>query len=145
MLHCLAYPDAPGDRHIDSATLGAALELAEYFRVSAFRVLPHFGQHGQASTGSLVARVAAILDTAGGAWIARSAIRDALHRNVKADDIAEALTRLEEQERAEQRMVADTGGRPREEWRSLINAETRERGNAESPSGADDEELEWTA
>ena len=46
--------------------------------------------------------------------------------------VIEALTRLEEQGRAERRVRRDgQGGKPPEEWRSLsTNALTRKRGNA---------------
>ena len=127
ILHCLKHPDQPESRRVSPATMGAAIDLVEFFRLSAFRVLPRFGQHGASSEGSLVAKVAAILDDAGGAWVSRSAIRDALHRNPSAQAITEALTRLEEQGRAEPRFNRDgRTGRPPEEWRSLANDLTRE-------------------
>ena len=120
ILHCLAHPEHPACREVSGATMSAALDLAEYFRAHALRVLPRFGQYTADGEGSLVGKVAAILDDAGGDWVARSAIRDALHRNPSAAAISEALTRLEEQGRAEQRVNRDERtGRPPEEWRSL--------------------------
>ncbi len=142
ILHCLAHPDRPESTPLGSAILCDALALSEYFRAHALRVLPRFGQHGAAGAGSLVAAVAAILDRAGGAWVARSAIRDALHRNPSAAAVAEALARLEEQGRAERRVHRDDGqGRPAEEWRSLATGPRR--GTLQPLD--DEEEAEWTA
>ncbi len=143
ILHCLTYPEAPAGRRVSAATMGAALELVEYFRAHALRVLPKLGQHDAPAAESLVGKVAAILDAAHGAWVSKSAIRDALHRNPDAGAVGEALARLAEQGRAERRVNREAGaGRPPEEWRSLVDAQTRERENAESSPG-DDEVLEW--
>lgn len=145
ILHCLTYPDRPAQMEVSAATLTAALDLTEYFRAHALRVLPQFGQDDARGGRSLVSQVAAILDHAGGAWVARSAIRDALHRNPTADEVGEALARLAEQGRAERRVNLAVGmGRPPEEWRSLVTPLTRKRGNAESPL-LDDKEREWRA
>lgn len=128
VLHCLTYLTAPEYHAVDSATMGAAIELSEYFRAHAGRVLPHFGLPIAAMRGSLVAKVAAILDAAGGAWLMRSVIRDALHRNCDAHELTEALKRLEEMGRTERRLNRDVAvGRPPEEWRSCV-AQAHEEG-----------------
>lgn len=128
ILHCLTYPTAPEFRTLDAATMGAAIDLGEYFRAHACLVLPRFGQPVAATQGSLVAKVAAILDAAGGAWVMRSAIRDALHRNCDARELTVALECLKEKGRAEQRHKREVAvGRPPEEWRSCV-AQTHEEG-----------------
>lgn len=142
VLHCLAHPDDCGRRRIGAATMGAALELVEYFRAHAYRVLPRFGVTGAGDTGSVVGKVAAILDGAGGEWVGRAAIRDRLHRNCPAASVSEALQRLAELGRAESRVNREGIGRPAEEWRSLTDAGTRERGNAESADGREIERWE---
>lgn len=131
IIHCLTYPDAPAELLVDDSTMQAAIELAEYFRTHAHRVLPRFGATAAGAT-SLVGNVAAILADAAGAWINRSTIRDQFHRNCPAAEITQALQILAEQGLAESRLNREGQGRPAEEWRSCSQAETRKRGKRQS-------------
>jgi len=140
VLHCLTYPDDPAAYRISRLTMRDAIELVEYFRAHARRVLPLIGQAAPAGRDNLVGKVAAILERSNGTWVFRSAIRDALHRNPSSEEIGSALAQLETQGLAERGMIRTSAGagRPAEAWRSTVfprpsDAETRERGNPPLP------------
>lgn len=123
ILHALAYPAEPEKAAVAACTMADALDLVEYHRKHAARVLPKFGATGAGGDGSLVAKVARILDGFGGTWVPRSVLLDKLHRNPTADALTDALGRLEEVGRAERQKRGGQPGRPAEEWRSTATGE----------------------
>lgn len=76
-----------------------ALEMAEYFRAHAQRVMTHFGA-APARHEAFGTRLLAILLSAG-TWITRTSIHDELGRNAKAADLDVALSALADEGLAE--------------------------------------------
>lgn len=150
ILHCLTYPDAPIQTDITRETLQGAIALTEYYRSHAHRVLPHFGAAATSSRGAgVVQRIALLLEQANGEWVGRTEISRGLGRNVKSDEITAALQTLASRRHAESRMGGSTerGGRPTEEWRSLLWGITKKRTNltlfdrhSTDPIGLDDDD-----
>jgi len=137
VLHCLLWGEQAATAPVAPEVMEQAIALVEYFREQAHRVLPIFGQPDTA-TSSPRSRIHAFLRSAGGAWVPRSALRDELHRNISSAELGEILRQLEFEgliERNKER--AGRPGRPPEEWRSIDNAETRKRDNAETSPDED--------
>lgn len=116
-LHLLAHP-RERERALSAATMRDAIEVVEYFRAHLGRVLPAFGAAPPADGAGVPARVLRAIAGAAPGWIARSAIGEQLGGHVPAAAVGAALERLEARGAVERRSVA-TGGRGREEWRSL--------------------------
>jgi putative DNA primase/helicase len=132
ILHCLRYPDDPAAHLVDRDTLAGAIELAEYFRAHARRVLPNFGSTPPARSAGLEARVPRILERAGGEWVDRGELHKDLGGHTPAEALTEVLTRLESQGSAERRSLS-TGGRPSEQWRCLRANEESEKSHSSLP------------
>jgi len=132
ILHCLEHPDNPADVDITTATINSAIELAEYYRSHAYRVLPHFGASSSGHGAGVTQRVARVLEQANGDWVRRTEISKGLGRNVTSERIAGALQELATRCHAESRTLSsgERGGRPTEEWRSLISEITKKRTNS---------------
>ncbi|MBI4498112.1 MAG: DUF3987 domain-containing protein [Chloroflexi bacterium] len=125
ILHCLTHPDR--SRDLDAETMAGALELTEYFRAHAHRVLMHFGVAAVVPSGGLAVRVLRVLEAANGEWVARDAILSKVSRNTPANEYDAALGDLEQQGLVEQRKVKpDGGGRPSEQWRKKDTKENIE-------------------
>jgi putative DNA primase/helicase len=132
ILHCLRYPDDPAAHLVDRDTLAGAIELAEYFRAHARRVLPGFGSTPPARTAGLEARVLRLLEGAGGEWVDRGELHKRLGGHTAAEALSEALTQLESQGLAERRSLS-TGGRPSEQWRCPRTNEESEKSHRSLP------------
>jgi hypothetical protein len=120
VLHALAHPDNP-PLVVSGETMQNAIDLVEYFRGQALRALPSFQTspvRGQAA--GVKSRIRRILDRAAGEWVTRTEINNKLKGAVDTEEITEALNQLSSSEEAEMRTVP-TGGRPREEWKSLTS------------------------
>ena len=117
VLHLLAH-SGDANRRLSVETLRDAILIVEYFRDHLRRVLPAFGALPSASGAGLPSRIHRILAHAAPDWTARTEINDRLGGHVPAAEIAAALDRLERDGAAE-RQFAETGGRPREEWRAI--------------------------
>ncbi len=105
-----------------AARLDDAIELIEYLRAHARRVLVHFGTAAPQVDAGLAGRVRAILERAAveeaetGGWISRTEIWTQLHRNADASSLDGALAALQVEGVAESREVP-TGTNKRTEWR----------------------------
>ena len=121
ILHCLHHPgDATTSVGINSIT--GAISVIEYFRSHLVGILPRFGGKGSTKSAGLEPRVMrALNDKHQGAWVGRRELYRDLGGNVQAADLAELLDRLVAEGKAENRTVP-TGGKPREETRSLSRA-----------------------
>jgi hypothetical protein len=125
ILHCLQHADVPAAERVALATMDAAIELAEYHRAHAQRVLPRFRAAPSTGSAGLYERVLRILDAANGAWVNRRTLHQKLHGNVAAADLTAMLERLAAEGQAEQEQIP-TGHRPAECWRrtSRTNEQT---------------------
>jgi len=130
ILHCLAHPDNPGIA-LDDGTMADAIELVEYFRQHAHRVLVHFGALSPARLAGLDGRVIRILDQADG-WVDRTALHRRLGGHVAAQALSAALSRLESEGLAERRSVP-TEGRPAEQWRAVARGNEEDEERPEKP------------
>lgn len=131
ILHCLTRPGSPTARPLDRETMLGAIELAEYFRAHALRVLPGFGAISPARSAGLLGRIERLLGAAGGEWLSRETINRKLGGHVPSDKLRAALEQLRESDVAE-RQELPTGGRPQEQWRISLAEKRR---NAESQPG----------
>jgi hypothetical protein len=130
VLHVLAQPEGTPDA-ISADTMGAAMELIEYFREHALRVLGHFGANVE-GVGGPPAGVLRALKRAAGAWVTRSDLHRRLGGHVSAESLTTELAALEAQQVVEKRPVArGERGRPAEEWR--ICPRERNESNEENP------------
>jgi hypothetical protein len=121
-----------------AARLDDAIELIEYLRAHARRVLVHFGTAAPQVDAGLAGRVRAILERAAveeaetGGWISRTEIWTQLHRNADASSLDGALAALQVEGVAESREVP-TGTNKRTEWRLVRN----------KPTNADETIVTW--
>ncbi len=104
VLHCLWDPKGRQDQ-AGLQNLERAIEVVEYFRAHARRVLVHFGTNAPHVDAGLTGRVAAILRRAD-RWLSKTELWDALHRNAKAEALDAALGAL----LAEGRVLTRTEG-----------------------------------
>jgi hypothetical protein len=118
LLHVLAHPDDPVSTTVSAETMAAALELAEYVRAHAGRVMAHFGDTA-AVDGPLGVRVLRSLRRAGG-WVTRGQLHAELGGHIAAAALTATLKGLERAGLAECRPIPSgtAGGRPGEEWRA---------------------------
>jgi hypothetical protein len=128
ILHALAYPEAPAAEPVSTATASAAIELIEYFRQHAHRTLTHFGAASSHRGGGVAVRALRVLERAGGDWLSRRALHEALGGHVPSPELAHALEVLAADGQAERRDVppGPAGGRPGEEWRATTDARANE-------------------
>ncbi len=118
ILHCLTYPDNPAGQMVSSDTMAGAIQLVEYFRSHAQRVLTHFGVAAIATSGGLAARVLKALGNDG--EIAKTVLYNRLGFSVPAATLDGALAELEALGLAEKRVQKQDGrGRPSEFWKRL--------------------------
>jgi hypothetical protein len=126
ILHCLNFPAQAARRPLSRATLLSAIELTEYFRSHALRVLPRFGATPRSRNAGLAGRVLRILTDAGGEWVERAALHRKLSGHVGKDELSTALEDLASRGLSESRSMP-TGGRPSEQWRALHLSEESEK------------------
>lgn len=121
ILHCLHHPgDATTRVGVDSIT--GAISVIEYFRDHLAGILPRFGGTGSTKSAGLEPRVMRVLnDKHQDAWVSRRELYRDLGGNVQAADLTELIDRLVAEGKVENRIV-QTGGKPREETRSLSRA-----------------------
>jgi len=128
VLHCLHHPQDSDQTLVDQQVMMDAIELAEYFRAHALRVLPFFGSQTDDISG-LLPRIRRILKRHGGEWVTRTMIYNGLGGHVSADDISDVLDELLDIKVIEyQRVVGERGGRPTEQYR-WVNGDTEQRNN----------------
>lgn len=124
ILHCLKNPGLDGPQLVDSETMEGALRLAEYFRSHAHRADVHFVSEADTHTTTLTKRILRVLRAAQGGWVDRTALHKLLGGHEDADALTYALSVLEAEGLAEQRVVSNPkGGRPKEEWRAITPSE----------------------
>lgn len=133
ILHCLTYPENPG-LDLAGGTMADAIELVEYSRQHAHRVLIHFGAASPTQSAGVPSRIFRILDREHGVWLDRTALHRRLGGHVAAQALSDALARLEADGLIERRSVP-TEGRPAEQWHAVVrnNEETEE--SPEKPHG----------
>jgi hypothetical protein len=132
--HCMTYPDAPSSRLLSGETLADAIELVEYYRRMADRVIHHFSALPANGTAGLVGRIGHYLRREG-RWVKTSEINKHLGGHVSSEGIQNALWFLFADDRAEHGKVT-TAGRPSREWRwQDATAERAEKGSA--PPGSE--------
>jgi len=123
ILHCVEQPEKPALIRLSTSTMEKTIELTEYFRIHAHRVLPRFNSESPVQSAGLTSRLTRIFQRASGEWITRSQINDRLGGHVVSDDIAAALDELFQCGKTEKRNIpsqSGKGGRPRQEWRLKI-------------------------
>lgn len=130
VLHCLTYPGDPSGFAVTDATMDDAIDVVEYFRAHAHRVLPWFGSSAPQQEVGLRERVHRQLERVGGDWINQSDIAAKLGGHVPAVDLETVLNSLESDGVAEHRTggTGPHGGRPPTRWR----VKTQERENSEN-------------
>ncbi len=133
VLHCLAYPDNPPATLVSAETMGDAIELVEYFRAHAHRVLPAFGSAAEQRAVGLRARILRALNREPGAWVNRSDVFTRLGHHAPAAKVNAELRSLEEAGAVESRPgpSGNKGGRPPTQWRT----KTQEHKNPENAWG----------
>jgi hypothetical protein len=125
-LHLLAHPSDHG-RQLDADTLRDGIAVVEYYRAHLLRVLPAFGAVALGMGAGLAARVLRVLTRAYPEWVGRAEIAIRLGGHDPSEAVSVALAALEALGQATRR-TADSGGRPREEWRWV---------GAKDPNGPD--------
>ncbi len=134
ILHGWTYPKDPAGHRVSAETMSAAIDVAEYFRAHAHRVMAAFGSPAITKRGGLVARCYRVLAKTPGEWVRSSTLHRALGASVPATERESALQELQRMDMVEHRVVPAEGGRgrPAKEWRAVTtNAE-----NADNPGGA---------
>ena len=119
ILHCWTHPRNPPDHRVSADTMNAAIDLAEYFRAHAHRVMAEFGVAPVLPHGGLATRCLRVLRDAGD-WVTGTELNEALGGHVPAAQYENALREL-----ARLNLVQSTtapaqgarGGRPRKLWR----------------------------
>jgi hypothetical protein len=101
VLHCLTYPNAPWTEEVSEKTMADAIELVEYFRSHAHRVLPLIGSAAEQQAVALKARILRALNRDPGAWVNQSAIAAIPGGHVPATELLNALQVLETLEAVE--------------------------------------------
>jgi hypothetical protein len=122
VLHCLWHPDDPA-RPVSRERLADAIELGEYFRQHANRVLAHFDGSGAPGAAALVARVERALARGGDEWVSKTDLHRRLGNSVEAAALDGALAALLTAGRAERRTVP-TQTKPIEQWRRIATGES---------------------
>jgi hypothetical protein len=117
VLHALKNPEHVADKRVTGRTMEGAIELAEYFRAHAQRVLPALSVNAAPRSLRLASPLLGLMQDADGAWVSRTDLHRGLNRHVAADDLDEALAVLEARALAERQSVS-TGGRSAEMWRA---------------------------
>lgn len=107
------YALSEGRREITVRDLEAALAVWDYSFASAARVF------GRAALSDRAARLLAAIDAAGRHGASRSDLRAVVGNSVPAREIVQALGELRDAGLARVAHSTDTGGRPREIWRSV--------------------------
>jgi hypothetical protein len=113
VLHALDSPDERG-RPVSPGTIERGIELTEYFRAHAARVLPVFDALASGKTAGVAVRVERLLRRSYPDWVSRGELLRGLG-NVMSDDLTESLTLLESSEVIVKRTV-QTGTKPRDEF-----------------------------
>ena len=133
VLHALADPD---DLHrpVTAETMTGAIEVIEYFRAHARRVLPALGTAEPSRAAAVEVRVERALGRSGGGWVARTELYRRLGNGVLAEELDTTLAALDAGGRASKRSVPATGGRDREEWRLVPSGASPPMKNEESPA-----------
>jgi hypothetical protein len=119
--------------------LDAALDLVAYFQAHSQRVLAHFGATAPQVDTGLTGRVTMILRKHQG-WMGKTELWSALHRNVKAEALNDALEALLAEGRVET-ATEGTGPEQRTLWRWVDFVHSNLQLNAE---GADTNSYEST-
>lgn len=117
LLHALNWPGDPTSSPISERTMLDAIELVEYLRAHAGRVLVAFKSIGAAGSAGLWARIERLLmqaATATDPWLSRTDINKRLG-NATSNDIRDTLRALKAEGLVDRRDIP-TGRRPREEW-----------------------------
>jgi len=127
ILHCLTHRKQPTRHAVSLNTMTGAIELAEYFRSHAHRVLPKFNDTNVITAAGLHSRVLRILHRNLGSWISRTTIYRELGSHTPAVEIESVLASMLEQGIVETQVESsgERGGRPSEQWRVV----TQERRN----------------
>jgi hypothetical protein len=137
VLHCLAHPDAPSNRLLDEDTLADAIELVEYYRAMANRVVVHFNARPAGGTAGLADRIAAFLRRRGD-WVKLSEINKHLRGHVAGKEIIDVLVDLEDRGLIEMEKAATSVGRPAWyfRWRSTDAEEAEKAEEPPAPPGS---------
>ncbi len=100
--------------------MGDAIELVEYFRAHAHRVLPHFGSAAKQQAVGLRARILRALDREPGVWVNQSDVFARLGHHVPATGVKAELQSLKDAGDVELRVgpTSEKGGRPPKQWRT---------------------------
>jgi len=136
ILHCMTYPETPANRLLTEDTLTDAIELVEYYRQMANRVVVHFNAQPSTGTAGLTSRIGAFLRRRGD-WVKNSEVNKHLGGNFRSKEIADCLVDLEDRDLIEIHHAAPTVGRPATllRWRNTSTEETEERNKSTSVSG----------
>ena len=120
ILWCFRRPMDPTTERLDAETMAGAIELIEYFRAHAHRVMTHFGVSVIAKSGGLTGRCYHVLCEALGERLTSTQISSALGGHVSAANYERALDELVTLGLAEFEKVpvkGGEGGRPSKRWR----------------------------
>lgn len=134
ILWALSHADDPTAVRVDAATMSGAIELVEYFRACAHRVMTRFGLAAVTKAGGLAARCYNVLRRASGEWVTGTEMNRALGGHTLAADYEAALSELEEMGLVEASTAKAAGGkqgRPSKRWRLLADQtdQTEKRAN----------------
>jgi len=139
VLHCLWNHDDPRVM-VSRERVEDGIDLAEYFRAHALRVLCHFGVSAAPAFAGLPARVLRALERAGDdpaspdRWVSRTRLHRGLGNGVKAPELDAALAALEAAGRTERGELATATNRA-EAWRVVCIPAESMKDYEESPAG----------
>lgn len=139
VIHLLQESDPTSSLSLD--TMRAAIELTEYFRAHFALCIPLMGGNGTGPVAGDAARVMSYLRQGAGLPVSRSTLMQ--KTRLPANRLDEILRDLESAGTIE-RIVVNTGSRPREDWRIVSSTHSENSGNSEQPHDQSSEFSEFS-